>query len=241
MFQGDALFLASDPAPQPVIGGWARAGVVGEEDIRNGPKNPLPNAQKISDQLDDESVPTQSFDDGPGAVRVNLGNVTLRVTDQNGRVEIKELGVAVNEDHFLTAASILDKPLRQSNFHERHPILYGFYTVIGVNWEFLFQLPVWLTLTLVSGPLALPLGIVAVFMMAGVFAIAHPKATNKERLIIFAVGIVLGGVALMPGIGWSDLGWKSVLVSMGIHSIYNALSLVLEKYGVHLPSLHSAH
>lgn len=82
--------------------------------------------------------------------------------------------------------------------------------------------------------MALPLGIVAVLMM-GDFCHRAPESDEQRAVDHFRRRNRPRRGGLMPGIGWSDLGWKSVLVSMGIHSIYNALSLVLEKIGVQLP------
>jgi hypothetical protein len=126
----------------------------------------------------------------------------------------------------LVGASILDRWLKARGFHVRHPILYALYTIVGVNWEAAFQLPVLAVLLTVSGPWALPLAALVNGLMSVVFAQAHPGRTTAERIVIALVGAALGGIYLIPGLV-DSLGWGSVLVSMAAHSLYNAVALAL--------------
>jgi hypothetical protein len=132
---------------------------------------------------------------------------------------------ADSDQRIPLAASILDKSLRAAGFHKRHPILYSLYSVFGVNWEAVFHLPVLAVMMFAHGFWAWPLAAVMAAATAYIFSWAHPKTDRHERNLQFAVGLVLSGIFLLPGLT-EQFGWDALFISMGTHSAFNSVRLL---------------
>lgn len=126
----------------------------------------------------------------------------------------------------LPLASIFDSDLRESGWAKNHPTFfkwfYPFYNGVLVNWEGVFQFPVYLILS-VGGPEFFLLALSANFLQAVAFGLAHGKLSLPRRIWIGFVGFLLGSVYLIAGRSQS-MDVSHIGFSLFLHTTYNVLA-----------------